>query len=64
MLTPLPFFPAAVMVFYTGYMAVWYWKSRPEVAAQGRKLQVMLGGLLAASIGIIVRGVRRPVLPR
>lgn len=52
------------MVFYTGYMAVWYWKSRPEVAAQGRKLQIMLGGLLAASIGIIVRGVRLHVLPR
>ncbi|GAA6001884.1 RTA1 domain-containing protein [Rhodotorula paludigena] len=49
----------AVMVFYTGYMAVWYWKSRPEVAAQGRKIQIMLGGLLAASIGIIIRGCYR-----
>ncbi|GAA5990631.1 hypothetical protein JCM10908_003161 [Rhodotorula pacifica] len=49
----------AVMVFYVAYMAFWAWRAKLEVKRAGRKFQIMLLGMLVASIGIIVRGCYR-----
>lgn len=46
-----------VMVFYVGYAAVWVFRAREKVKLAGSRFQWMLVGMLAASIGIIVRGV-------
>ena len=46
-----------VMLFYVGYTAIWVFRARERVKLAGSRFQWMLVGMLAASIGIIVRGV-------
>ncbi|GAA5990625.1 hypothetical protein JCM10908_003159 [Rhodotorula pacifica] len=48
-----------VMLFYVTYMAVWAFRARKQVDLAGRRFQWMLLAMLAASIGIIVRGCYR-----
>lgn len=48
-----------VMLFYVGYTAIWVFRARERVKLAGSRFQWMLVGMLAASIGIIVRGCYR-----
>ena len=49
-----------VMLFYVAYTAVWVFRAREKVKLAGSRFQWMLVGMLAASIGIVVRGVSPP----
>ncbi len=51
-----------VMVFYVGYTALWVFRAKEKVRLAGSRFQCMLAGMLAASIGIIIRGVSLPTL--
>lgn len=51
-----------VMVFYVGYTALWVFRAKEKVRLAGSRFQCMFAGMLAASIGIIIRGVSLPTL--
>ncbi|GAA5867719.1 hypothetical protein JCM3774_003390 [Rhodotorula dairenensis] len=48
-----------VMVVYVALMVIWTVRAKEQIKLAGRRLQWMLGAMLAASLGIIIRGCYR-----